>query len=141
MASPRPEPGECSPLAKSFINPARIKARIALAGANQRGALAQYDAAWLKPLREAETALADTDAERRANQSLSAVFGDALTAAHRAEARVRLGDAIPLIALDAHRTTYETERLAMLSARPLAQRQVFLFRSLGGGWEDTAPRR
>ena len=32
----------------SFLNPARIKARIAMAEANQQGALAQYDAAWLR---------------------------------------------------------------------------------------------
>jgi outer membrane protein TolC len=122
----------------SFINPARIKARIALAEANQQGALAQHDAAWLRALREVETALADTNAERRANQSLTAAVADAQTAARRAEARVRIGDANPLIALDARRTAFETELLAALTARRLAQRQVFLFRSLGGGWEDEA---
>jgi NodT family efflux transporter outer membrane factor (OMF) lipoprotein len=120
----------------SFMNPARIKARISLAEADQQGALAQYDAAWLRALREVETALADTDAERRANQSLTTAVVEAQAAASRAEARVRLGDANPLIALDARRTAYETELLAMLSARRVAQRQVFLFRSLGGGWED-----
>jgi outer membrane protein TolC len=125
----------------SFINPARIKARIALAEANQQGALAQYDAAWLRALREVETALADTDAERRANQSFVAASADAQTAARRAEARVRLGDANPLIALDARRTAYETELLGTLAGRRLAQRQVFLFRSLGGGWEDAAAPR
>ena len=125
----------------SFINPARIKARIALAEANQAGALAQYDAAWLRALREVETALADTDAERRANQSFAAALANAQTAARRAEARVRLGDANPLIALDARRTAYETELLGTLAGRRLAQRQVFLFRSLGGGWEDAAAPR
>ncbi len=88
-----------------------------------------------------ETALADMDAERRANQSLSAAATDAQTAARRAEARVRLGDANPLIALDARRTTYETELLGTLAGRRLAQRQVFLFRSLGGGWEDVGAAR
>ena len=125
----------------SFINPARIKARIALAQANQEGALAQYDAAWLRALREVETALADLDAERRANQALAAAVTDARSAARRAEARVTIGDAGPLTGLDARRTLFETELLAGLSARRLAQRQVFLFRSLGGGWEDGTAAR
>jgi hypothetical protein len=61
--------------------------------------------------------------------------------ARRAEARATIGDANPLIALDARRTAFETELLAARSARRLAQRQVFLFHSLSGGWEDeVAPR-
>lgn len=119
----------------SFINPARIKARIALAKANQDGALAQYDATWLGALREVESALADLDAERRANNSLAAAVTDAQAAARRAQARVTLGDANPLLALDARRTAFDAELQANLSARRLAQRQVFLFRTLGGGWE------
>lgn len=88
-----------------------------------------------------ETALADTDAERSANRSLTTALTDANTAARRAEARVRLGDANPLLALDARRTAFETELLATLSARRLARREVFLLRSLGGGWEQSsAPR-
>jgi len=125
----------------SFINPARIKARIALAEANQQGALAQYDAAWLRALREVETALADTDAESRANQSLLAAVANAQATARRVEARVNIGDANPLLALDARRTAFETELLATLAGRRLAQRQVFMFRSLGGGWEDASSAR
>ncbi len=119
----------------SFINPARIKARIALAKANQEGALAQYDATWLRALREVESALADLDAERRANQSLTAAATDARSAARRAQARVTIGDANPLLALDARRTAFDTELQAGLSARRLAQRHVFLHRSIGGGWQ------
>lgn len=122
----------------SFINPARIKARIALAKANQDGALAQYDAIWLRALREVESALADLDAERRANLSLAAAVIDARSAARRAEARVTIGDANPLLALDTRRTAFDTELQVALSARRLAQRQVFLFRSLGGGWEESS---
>ncbi len=120
----------------SFINPARIKARIALAKANQDGALAQYDATWLRALREVESALADLDAERRAYRSLAAATDDARSAARRADARVTIGDASPLLALDTRRTVFDTELQAALSARRLAQRQVFLFRTLGGGWEE-----
>lgn len=120
----------------SFINPARIRARIALAEASQDGALAQYDATWLRALREVESALADLDAERRANNSLAAAVTDAQSAARRADARVTIGDANPLLALDTRRTAFDTELQAALSARRLTQRQVFLFRSLGGGWEE-----
>ncbi len=61
--------------------------------------------------------------------------------ARRAKARATIGDANPLIALDARRTAFGTELLAALSARRHPHRQVFLFRSLGGGWEDeVAPR-
>jgi hypothetical protein len=38
-------------------------------------------------------------------------------------------------------TAYETELLGTLAGRRLAQRQVFLFRSLGGGWEDVGAAR
>ncbi len=120
----------------SFTNPARIKARIALAQANQEGAMAQYDATWLRALREVESALADLDAERRANNSLAAAVTDAQSAARRADARVTIGDANPLLALDTRRTAFDTELQAALSARRLAQRQVLLFRTLGGGWEE-----
>jgi len=122
----------------SFINPARVQARIALAKANQEGALAQYDATWLRALREVESALADLDAERRAYQSWAISVTDARSAARRAEERVKLGDANPLLALDARRTAFETELQAALSGRRQALRQVFLFRSLGGGWEEPA---
>lgn len=120
----------------SFINPTRIKARIALAQANEEGALAQHDATWLRALREVESALADLDAERSANSSLMAAVADAQAAARRADARVAIGDANPLLALDSRRTAFDTELQAALSGRRLAQRQVFLLRSLGGGWEE-----
>jgi len=123
----------------SFINPARIKARMALAQASQEGALAQYDAAWLRALREVESAIADVDAERRINQSLAAATLDARGAARRAETRVAIGDANPLIALDARRTAFDAELQARLSDRRLAQRQIMLFRTLGGGWETPDP--
>lgn len=123
----------------SFINPARIKARMALAQASQEGALAQYDAAWLRALREVESAIADVDAERRINQSLAAATLDDRGAARRAETRVAIGDANPLIALDARRTAFDAELQARLSDRRLAQRQIMLFRTLGGGWETPDP--
>ncbi|OQW41403.1 MAG: hypothetical protein A4S12_08415 [Proteobacteria bacterium SG_bin5] len=118
----------------AFVNPARVKARIAFQRANQDAALAQFDALWLRALRETETALADLNAEVARGAALRAAQTDADAAARRAEARVRIGDANPLIALDARRTAFETELLRAQSAQRIARLQVVLFRALGGGW-------
>ena len=118
----------------AFINPARVKARIAFARANEGAALAQFDAAWLRALREVETALADLNAERIRSAALKSASTDADAAARRATARVRIGDANPLIALDARRTAYETDLLRAQSEQRIARLQVSLFRALGGGW-------
>ena len=56
--------------------------------------------------------------------------------ARRAEARVRLGDAAPLLRVDADRTLAQAELSLAQSELAVAQAQVALFRALGGGWRS-----
>jgi NodT family efflux transporter outer membrane factor (OMF) lipoprotein len=131
-----------SPLVSwAFPNIAPARARLAQARATEQGALASWDATVLRALKEVETALATMDAEARRNAAL----GDAATQAgayqRRAAARVRLGDAAPLLQLDAERTRASAVLAQAQSDLALAQGQVALFRALGGGWQQRSEAR
>jgi NodT family efflux transporter outer membrane factor (OMF) lipoprotein len=123
----------------AFPNQAPARARIAQARANERAALAGWDVAVLRALREVETALATYDAEARRNRVLGAALTQADLTARRAAARVRLGDAAFLIQLDAERTRAQAALAQAQSDLAIAQAQVALFRALGGGWQTGAP--
>ncbi len=122
----------------AFPNQGPARARIAQARATEQAALASWDVAVLRALREVETALAAYDAEARRNR----ILGDALTqadlTARRAATRVRLGDAAYLLQLDAERTRAEAALAQAQSDLAFAQAQVALFRALGGGWQSSA---
>ena len=64
---------------------------------------------------------------------------EARLTARRAAARVRLGDAAPLLRLDADRTVAQASLAVAQSDLAIAQAQVALFRALGGGWRTAAP--
>ena len=122
----------------AFPNQGPARARIAQARATEQAALASWDVAVLRALREVESALAAYDAEARRNR----ILGDALTQAdltvRRAAARVRLGDAAYLLQLDAERTRAQAALAQAQSDLAVAQAQVALFRALGGGWQSSA---
>lgn len=129
-----------SPLVSwAFPNQAPARARLAQARASERAALAGWDVAVLRALREVETALAVYDAEQRRNQALLEADKEARLTARRAAARVRLGDAAPLLRLDADRTVAQASLAVAQSDLAIAQAQVALFRALGGGWRTAAP--
>lgn len=129
-----------SPLVSwAFPNQAPARARLAQARASERAALAGWDVAVLRALREVETALAVYDAEQRRNQALLEADKEARLTARRAAARVRLGDAAPLLRLDADRTVAQASLAVAQSDLAIAQAQVALFRALGGGWRMAAP--
>lgn len=129
-----------SPLVSwAFPNQAPARARLAQARAGERAALAGWDIAVLRALREVETALAAYDAEQRRNRTLAEADKEARLTARRAAARVRLGDAAPLLRLDADRTVAQASLAVALSDLAIAQAQVALFRALGGGWRTAAP--
>lgn len=119
----------------AFPNQAPARAKIAQARATERAALAGWDVAVLRALREVETALATYDAEARRNGTLGAALRQADLTARRAAARVRLGDADFLIQLDAERTRAQAALAQAQSDLAIAQAQVALFRALGGGWQ------
>nr|WP_294814853.1 TolC family protein [uncultured Sphingomonas sp.] len=119
----------------AFPNQAPARARLSQARATERAALAGWDVAVLRALREVETALAAYDAEVRRNAALASATGQAQLYARRAAARVRLGDAAPLLQIDAERTVANAALQQTQSDLARAQAQVALFRALGGGWQ------
>ncbi|MGO7251465.1 hypothetical protein ACCS63_34605, partial [Rhizobium brockwellii] len=102
--------------------------------ATERAALAGWDVAVLRSLREVETALATYDAETRRNRDLETAAREAQAYARRAAARVRLCDATGLLQVDAQRATAAATLQQAQSDLAVSQGEVALFRALGGGW-------
>lgn len=123
----------------AFPNQAPARARIAQARATERAALAGWDVAVLRALREVETAFAAYDARVRSNRALGAARIEADRYARRAAARVRLGDAAYLIQFDAERVRADATLRQVQSDLIVAQAEVALFRALGGGWRTGVP--
>lgn len=131
-----------SPLVSwAFPNQGPVRAKIAQARASEQAALAGWDAAVLKALREVETGLADYDAQTRRNRLLADAVREARGYARRAAARVRLGDAAGMLQVDAERTLAGARLDKAQSDLAVAQAEVSLFRALGGGWRTGAPSR
>ena len=119
----------------AFPNQSAARAKIAAARGGEAAALASWDAAILRALREVETVLADYRSE---DESQSCAFRS--TAGERegdgrARSRHRLGAESYLIVVDTERTRNDTAALLAASDLRLAQLQVALFRALGGGWQ------
>ena len=123
----------------AFPNQAPARARLAQARATERAALAGWDVAVLRALREVETALAAYDGEVRRNRALDAARIQSALYARRAAARVRLGDTASLIQFDAERARAQAALAQAQSDLIVAQSQVALFRALGGGWQTNGP--
>ena len=123
----------------SFPNQAPARARLAQARSTERAALAGWDVAVLRALREVETGLVAYDAGVRRNRALDAARVQSALYARRAAARVRLGDAAFLIQFDAERAQTQAALAQAQSDLTVAQAQVALFRALGGGWQTSAP--
>lgn len=120
----------------AFPNQAPARAKIAKARANERGALASWDVAVLRALREVETVLAVAQAEAQRNGALAKATDEAVLYARRTASRARLGDVSPLLAIDAERTRATAALATAQSDLLIAQSYVALFRALGGGWQD-----
>lgn len=120
----------------AFPNQGPARAAIAKARASERAALAAWDGAMIRALKEVETALSAYEAQTRRNAALRSSLQSAALYARRAEARVRIGDADPLLRIDGERM-HATARLQQAgSDLSVAQAQVALFRALGGGWQS-----
>lgn len=125
----------------AFPNQAPARARLEQARATERAALAGWDVAVLRSLREVETALAAYDAETRRNRDLATASREAQAYARRAAARVRLGDAPGLLQVDAQRAAASATLQQVQSDIAVSQNEVALFRALGGGWRVDAAAR
>ncbi|MBK8860909.1 MAG: TolC family protein [Sphingomonadales bacterium] len=119
----------------SFINQGAIRAKVAAARGSQ-AALASWDAAILRALREVETVLADYQAEHRRHAALALALRESEAASSRALVRYQLGADSFLVALDAERTRNEAALMLSSSNLRIGQIQISLFRALGGGWEN-----
>jgi NodT family efflux transporter outer membrane factor (OMF) lipoprotein len=116
------------------LNQSAARARITAAKAEQKAQLARFDGVVLGALREVESALNTYRHDLAREDALKAARDDAATAAqdaHELESHGRTGS---LATLDAERTLANAD-LALASQRAqVAQDQVSLFLSLGGGW-------
>lgn len=115
----------------SFPNQSPARARIAQAEAGERAALANWDATVLRALREVETAIAVVEQENRRNTQLGEAASAAERLALRSAARVRLGDAAPLLRHDADRVVAQARLAKLQSDIALARSQFKLLRMLG----------
>lgn len=119
----------------SFPNQEPIRARIDGAEADAQAALARFDGAVLRALEETETALSAYAHEIERRRALHSARDEAEVAARISRAQLREGRADFLVVLDAERTLADAEfELAVSDAR-IVERQVDLFRALGGGWQ------
>jgi outer membrane protein TolC len=115
----------------SFPNQSPARARIAQAEAGERAALANWDSTVLRALREVETAITVLEQETRRNTQLGEAASAAERLALRSAARVRLGDAAPLLRHDADRVEAQARLAKLQSDIALARSQFTLLRLLG----------
>ncbi len=108
-----------------------------LAEAGRDAALASYDRAVQTAFREVSDALAGRDTLSEEAFQLQQT-SDAETARLRlVDLRFRNGVASSLDLLDAQRSLFVVQQLALQARLAQAQNQVVLYKVLGGGWTDT----
>jgi len=124
------------PLLNWSLNQSAARARIAGAEAETRGALATFDGTILTALRETETALSTYARELDRRTRLKQARDNAATAARITRARQREGQIDFLEVLDAERTLADVDTDLAAADSRIADAQIDLFRSLGGGWQN-----
>lgn len=118
-----------------FPNITATRARIAASNAQADASLARFDGTVLNALREVETALSAYNGELEQNAALTSAFDQASRAARVSESRQRAGTIDFLSLLDTQRTLAEISSARVASDARVLERQVDLFKALGGGWE------
>ncbi|MCD2324157.1 TolC family protein [Sphingomonas sp. IC-56] len=117
------------------VNPGPARARVAAAEANSQEALANFDGAVLQALQETETALSAYGHALERRTALQAARNEAEAAVNIARTRQREGDIDSLALLDAERTFADAQASLAAVDAFVAERQIDLFRALGGGWQ------
>jgi NodT family efflux transporter outer membrane factor (OMF) lipoprotein len=119
----------------------RIRANIEVQSAQQEQALLAYRSAVLLALQDVENSLVAYAAE----QQHRAALAEAVTANRRAvELSTTLysaGQIEFITLLTAQRSLLSSEDALVQSDRNLATNLISLYKALGGGWEDPAPRQ
>ncbi|WP_077038150.1 efflux transporter outer membrane subunit [Pelomonas sp. KK5] len=123
------------PLIHWRIPDAGARARVKMAEADEQAALAHFDGVVLNALAETETALSRYrhDLERRASQRAARDAAAALAAEQKRY--VEAGRRPYASSLDAQRTLTSAEATLAAADAEIAQDQLRLFMTLGGGWE------
>lgn len=121
----------------AFLNREPVRARIDAAGADAEASLAAFDGTILSALQETETALSDYARALEQRRALTAAQAAAERAARITRAQNREGLVDSLQTLDAERTFAEAQAALADQDALVSERQVALFRALGGGWADT----
>jgi len=127
-------------LSWNFPNQEAGRAKIAQARASTQAALAGFDGTVLRALEETETALSAYGHELERREALREAAAQAQTAANISRAQLREGRVDFLIVLDAERTSASADADLAASDARIANAQVDLFRALGGGWQEEAPK-
>lgn len=122
----------------AFPNREPTFARIDAANADASGALAAFDGTVLSALQEAETALSDYARALEQRRALTAAQAAAQRAAAITRAQNREGVVDSLQTLDAERTYAEAQGALADQDALVSQRQIAVFRALGGGWSPTS---
>lgn len=125
----------------SFLDVGRVRARIAAADADARGALAAYEGSVLQALEETENALVRHARTRQEDAHLAAAAADSAEAARLSRLRYDAGAAGLLEVLDAELTLLQAEdALAEARTRSVTS-AVEVYRATAGGWPERRPDR
>jgi len=127
------------PLIQWHIPDAGAKARIKMAEADEQAALAQFDGAVLNALAEAESALSRYRNDLQRQASLRAARDRAAALAAEQKRFFEEGRHPYAANLDAQRVLIGAESALAAADAEVAQDQVRVFLSLGGGWESAVP--
>jgi NodT family efflux transporter outer membrane factor (OMF) lipoprotein len=116
-------------------NQSATRAKIDAANAAAKGALAQFDGTVLGALRDVETALNVYVHDLQREQSARQARDDAQQAARDATKLQLAGRATELSVVDANRTLAASEQTLAQVQSAIAEDQVNVFLTLGGGWQ------
>jgi multidrug efflux system outer membrane protein len=121
----------------TLFDSGRNQATNKLADSNRDAALALYDKAVQTAFREVSDALAGRDTLSEETFQLQETSKAEAARLRLIDLRYRNGVASSLDLLDAQRSLFATQTLALQSRLAQAQNQVSLYKVLGGGWTET----
>jgi NodT family efflux transporter outer membrane factor (OMF) lipoprotein len=119
----------------------RIRANIEVQSAQQEQALLAYRSVVLLALQDVENALVAYAAEQQHRASLAEAVAANRRAVELSTTLYGAGQIEFITLLTAQRSLLSSEDALVQSDRSLADNLIALYKALGGGWEDPAPRR
>jgi NodT family efflux transporter outer membrane factor (OMF) lipoprotein len=120
----------------TFPNQAGVRAHIHLARADADAALAGFDSTVLQALKETEQSLATYGSELNHRQALADAQDKARRALEMADGQLRAGSASTLDLLTSEQALVAADAAVAASDTALAQDQIAVFKTLGGGWGE-----